>query len=243
MNAFAHLEALVVLGLSAIVFIFSFVVTAPYGRHFRPGWGPSLPARVAWMLMESPSLVCFAIAWWLNGARFELSVAVLAALWIAHYGQRTLIYPVLMREGGRRKPLATVAMAIAFNVPNGLANGIALVPRAVSVQFAIGVALFIAGFLGNLHSDAVTRALRPRGQGGYAIPQRGLHRLVAAPNYFAEMVEWSGFALAAGTWPALAFAVFTFANLAPRARAHLRWYRETFPEYPRERRALIPWVY
>jgi hypothetical protein len=32
----------------------------------------------------------------------------------------------------------------------------------------------------------------------------------------------------------------TSANLVPRAIAHHRWYRETFPEYPPERKAVLP---
>jgi hypothetical protein len=230
----------VILGLSVIVFISSFIITAPYGRHFTTTWGPSLSARAAWALMESPSFFLFAWAWLTNPSRFEPTVVVLACLWLLHYGQRTFAYPLLMREGGRRMPWATILMAIAFNVPNGLSNGAALAPRALDARFVIGAALFLLGFVGNLHSDAVTRALRKPGETGYAIPRRGLHRLVAAPNYLSEIVEWSGFALAASTLPALAFAVFTFANLAPRARAHLKWYREKFPDYPPERRALFP---
>jgi 3-oxo-5-alpha-steroid 4-dehydrogenase 1 len=236
-------EPWVILALSGVVFISSFAVTAPYGRHFNTSWGPSLSARAAWAIMESPSFILFGWASWTNPSHLDPTVLALAGLWLLHYGQRTFVYPALMREGGRRMPLATVLMAIAFNVPNGLANGFALVPRAVDWQLVAGAALFLAGFLGNVHSDAVTRSLRKPGESGYSVPNAGLHRLVAAPNYLCEIVEWSGFALAAGTWPALAFAVFTFANLAPRARAHLKWYREKFPDYPRGRRALIPGVF
>jgi len=32
------------------------------------------------------------------------------------------------------------------------------------------------------------------------------------------------------------------ANLVPRAFATHRWYRDKFPDYPRHRRALIPFV-
>ena len=31
-------------------------IPAPYGRHGRPGWGPSLPQRSAWFWMELPAL-------------------------------------------------------------------------------------------------------------------------------------------------------------------------------------------
>lgn len=60
----------------------------------------------------------------------------------------------------------------------------------------------------------------------------------------AEMVEWGGWALAA--WPSLpaaAFAAFTFFNLAPRGWRHHLWYKQRFPRYPRERRAVIPFLW
>ena len=42
--------------------------------------------------------------------------------------------------------------------------------------------------------------------------------------------------------PALAFAMWTAANLIPRALWRHRWYREKFPDYPPSRRAVIPGV-
>ena len=40
----------------------------------------------------------------------------------------------------------------------------------------------------------------------------------------------------------LAFAVYTAANLAPRAFSHHSWYKERFADYPPTRKALIPFV-
>ena len=51
-----------------------------------------------------------------------------------------------------------------------------------------------------------------------------------------------GFALAAWTFPGLVFAFFTFANLFPRALDHHKWYRGKFDDYPKSRRAIVPFV-
>ncbi|MCK4479252.1 MAG: hypothetical protein KAV01_01885 [Candidatus Lokiarchaeota archaeon] len=39
------------------------------------------------------------------------------------------------------------------------------------------------------------------------------------------------------------FAVWTFANLAPRARSNHLWYIKTFPDYPSNLKALIPFIF
>ena len=102
---------------------------------------------------------------------------------------------------------------------------------------------FLMGLLLNVHSDHLLRRLRGPGESGYRVPFGGGFAYVSAPNYLGEIIEWVGFALAAGTLAAWAFALFTFANLAPRALANHRWYRERFAEYPPERRALIPFLW
>ncbi len=54
----------------------------------------------------------------------------------------------------------------------------------------------------------------------YKIPRGGMFEYVSAANYFGECLEWSGFALASWSLPALAFGWFTWANIGPRAYHH-----------------------
>jgi hypothetical protein len=42
----------------------------------------------------------------------------------------------------------------------------------------------------------------------------GLFNYVSGANFLAESIEWTGFAICAWTLPALAFSVFTWANIA-----------------------------
>src|SRR5206468_7644761 len=105
-----------------------------------------------------------------------------------------------------------------------------------SAPFVAGVAIFVAGFTINQHSDHVLRTLRAPGERGYKIPVGGLYRFVSAPNYLGELLEWCGWALAAWSPAGVAFVVWTAANLVPRAWANHKWYRETFADYPPSRR-------
>jgi 3-oxo-5-alpha-steroid 4-dehydrogenase 1 len=224
------------------------LVSAPYGRHARRGWGPVVSARLGWFLMELPSPVIFG-ALVLAGPR-DAATWVLFALWEVHYLHRALVWPLRLRGQRRPMPVLVMVMAITFNAFNAGLNGAWLgglgpgYPAAWlhDPRFLAGVALFVAGYAVNQHSDRILLGLRPPGATGYTVPRGGLFRWVSCPNYLGELMEWSGFALAAWSPPALAFALWTAANLVPRALSHHRWYRQTFPDYPPERRALLPGV-
>ena len=59
---------------------------------------------------------------------------------------------------------------------------------------------------------------------------------------FGEILQWFGFALASWSLAGLAFALYTAANLVPRALASHAWYRQQFQEYPESRKAVIPFL-
>ena len=230
---------------AAAVFPALLVMPAPYGRYRRPGFGPALPARLAWLLMELPAVVVPVMAFLAAGGGERGWVPwLLLGLWELHYVQRTFVFPLLMRGRGATKPVLTAGLAVVFNVANGVANGASLAWRdgTLTPLNLVGVALFLAGLALNLHADHVLRHLRRPGEDGYRIPRGGAFRWVSAANYFGELVEWTGFALAAMTPAAWAFAAFSAANLVPRALSHHRWYRATFPDYPANRRAVLPFL-
>jgi len=110
------------------------------------------------------------------------------------------------------------------------------------LRFIIGVLLFFGGLAINIHSDYILRNLRKPGESGYKIPKGGLFSYVSGANFFGEIVEWIGFALATGTLAAWAFALFTASNIGPRAWHHHQWYIEKFKDYPKNRKAIIPFL-
>lgn len=242
-QSFAHVAPWVVLITAAFVFPILFFIPAPYGRHFRSGWGPALGAKTGWVLMEWPSVFLFALVWVANPLFGTPMVTALGIVWLVHYVQRTFIFSLLIRGAQRQQSVLTVGMAVVFNFLNATGNAAALTDRPIDAPFVAGVAVFAFGFVLNLHSDHVLRSLRKPGETGYKIPYGGGYRLVSAPNYLGEILEWVGFAIAAQTLAGWAFAAFTFANLAPRALSNHRWYREKFPDYPGNRRALIPFIW
>lgn len=237
--------------LSLVSFALLFFISAPYGRHLRPGWGPTVNTTVLWVIMEAPSPISFAAVYFMSGNAFETVPLILFGMFMLHYVYRSFIYPFRRRGGHKQEPLITGALAFCFNAANGSTNAFAiteLAPHLLSTawlgdpRFIVGVILFFGGYAINQHSDAILRNLRKPGERGYKIPHGGFFRWLSSPNYFGEIVEWTGFACAAWTVPAWVFAWFTATNLVPRAFSNHRWYHEHFHDYPKNRRVIIPFV-
>jgi protein-S-isoprenylcysteine O-methyltransferase Ste14 len=228
--------------------VLAFVV-APYGRHARAGWGPTLPNRMAWVLMEAPAPLGF-LAWYLAGQHATAPVPlILLALWQLHYVHRTFVFPFRLRTEGKRMPVVVVAAGFVFNLLNAWINAtwVSTVGEYGSEGWAdprllAGAGVLLTGFTINVWADDRLLALRAGGATGYHLPRGGLFELVSCPNYLGELTVWLGWAIATGSPPGLAFLAYTTANLVPRALQHHAWYRRTFTDYPPGRRAIVPFV-
>ena len=237
--------------LAIVVFIAMFFFNAPYGRHIHSRWGATVPNRLGWLLMESPAALLFAAYFVLGRPTRGLPEIAFLVMWEAHYLHRAFVYPFQISDGRKRFPLAIVGMALIFNAGNAYLNGYYIFHLSggypegwlVTARFLLGLGLFAGGYALNRWSDRKLSLLRAPGEMGYKIPQGGFFKWISCPNYLGEIIEWSGWALATWSLAGLSFAVWTFANLAPRARAHHAWYRANFPEYPSERKALIPGIW
>ncbi len=236
--------------LSAIVFLVLLFVRAPYGRHNRAGWGPQMPSRLGWMVMEGVSAALMAVFFLASDRRLGTAAKIFFFLWEVHYVHRAFIYPFRRRDEGRTMPVLIVAFGVLFNVGNCYLNGRYLFAFGPSYdagwltdpRFLAGILIFALGFGINRHSDRILSHLRRPGETGYKIPRGGLFEWVSCPNYLGEILEWSGWALATWSLPGLSFAIWTAANLVPRALAHHRWYREKFSDYPPKRKAVVPFL-
>jgi len=236
------------------IFLFPLIirVVVPYGRHANAKWGAMIDNHIGWIIMELPSLLALSGFFLFGSGDRPLVTWIFFGIWVFHYINRTLIFPFRLRTRGKKMPLAIVFMSIGFNLMNGFINGYYLGTLATEAQYPIsylldirfigGIVIWFAGVFINWQSDDILIHLRKPGETGYIIPRKGLFRFVSCPNHFGEIVEWSGFALMTWCSPALAFAVWTLVNLMPRALHHHRWYVQNLPDYPPERKALIPFI-
>jgi 3-oxo-5-alpha-steroid 4-dehydrogenase 1 len=248
MNILYKYSIILIFGFAAIVFNLLFFISAPYGKFSRKGWGPSIKSKWAWMIMEFLSPFLMTLFFFTTDIK-TLPEIIFLILWLTHYIQRTFIYP--FSQSGREKPypLIVVSMAIIFNGLNGFANGFGIfclysydTSWLFSWQFITGILIFLTGFILNKTADRRLRSLRKNNPGEYVIPRGWLFNYISSPHYFGEIIEWSGWAIMTWSLPGLAFSVFTFANLFPRAVASHKWYKSHFQDYPPERKAIIPFI-
>jgi hypothetical protein len=154
------LPLIIVFVLCPVVLLSLLRFTAPYGRHFVSGWGPSLSNRPAWILMEIPAVVVIAALVLTQPGSLTPGVLVPLALWEFHYLYRTVIFPALMRPSQRTFPVLLVGFAVIFNVLNGYNNAQALNEIAVlntgliSIHFIAGSLIFMTGFFTSVRSSS-----------------------------------------------------------------------------------------
>jgi len=225
-------------------------IPAPYGMHNRKGWGPSLPNRLGWILMEFPALAVF-IIFYFSGPQLPSGITWLFfMIWLAHYSNRTFIYPLRTKTKKKQMPVVIVLFALFFNLVNGFLNGYFFgnVRPAYELswlydpRFIAGIIIFITGMIINIKSDDILMSLRKNNSNGYSLPYGGIFRYISCPNFLGEIIEWFGFAIMSWSLAALAFALWTVFNLVPRAIDHHNFYKNTFKDYPAERKAVIPFI-
>lgn len=249
-----HLFLWVMAIVAVVVFLSLYFVDAGYGKFYRPSWGPSLDNHLGWFLMEVPVFAVMLLLWWFSERRADTVRLVFLLFFEIHYFHRSFIFPRQLR-GHSRMPWSIVAMGALFNTLNAIMQGGWIFyfspadryPASwlTSLPFLAGTALFFAGMYVNIQSDGIIRNLRQPGDTAHYLPQGGMFRYVTSANYFGEWMEWTGFAILTWSWAGAVFALWTFANLCPRAARIYNLYCQEFPEQmaSQKLKRFIPFIY
>lgn len=238
------------IAIAAVIFVTLLFVTAPYGRHTKSTWGPLINNKVGWFFMEFFLLVVL-FYFILTGENGQSIVnMIIIGIISLHYLNRSIIFPLRIKTKGKKMPVSIMVMGLVFNLSNGFLFGYYLgnfkvytLDWLTSPQFIIGSIIFIVGAVINKYADTLLINLRNPNESGYKIPQGWLFKYISCPNLFGEVIEWMGFAILTWSLPGLAFFVWTFANLVPRAISHHKWYLNHFDNYPKKRKAIFPYLW
>lgn len=117
----------------------------------------------------------------------------------------------------------------------------------IEIQHIIGTVIFLLGFVVQHWSLCLLACLRKnRGtnmQEKYLMPEGGLFEVVSCPHMLAEVLLYAGLLLVLGPssdW--LWVTLWVLSNQIQVAVMNHKWYQETFKDYPKHRRAIIPFV-
>lgn len=229
-------------------------ITPGYGITYDKKWGPAINNRLGWIIMEAPVFFAMLAIWLTSPRRGEPAIIVVTLLFLIHYFQRSFIFPFMLK-GKSKMPLCIILSGVIFNLINAYMIGgwlFYIAPESsypvswlYSPLFILGAIIFFAGMAININSDSIIRHLRKPGDTRHYIPRGGMFRYVTSANYLGELTEWTGYAILSWSPGAAVFVLWTFANLAPRARAtHRRYLSEFGDEYAAlQRKYIIPFIY
>lgn len=120
---------------------------------------------------------------------------------------------------------------------------------ALKWNHLIGSALFVYAFFEQFRSHSILANLRKHGNKvtdvKHKIPFGGLFELVSCPNYFAEILIYISLSIICG-FENYAFnwvTIWVTSNQLYSALMGHRWYQEHFPNYPKNRKAFIPYLF
>jgi len=255
-------DSLLIAGFVYVVLIFvgSLFGTAAYGGRFGGGKrnkGIKLHAKTGWIIMELPGILVFPIVFFMGSNADQTVPLFFLAIWMVHYTNRALITPMLMRVQPGTSSSFALNVVIAGWITlflHGYFNAayISEIGTQYTIdwfsdpRFQIGLAIYLCGFTLNIHSDYILRNLRSRNpspdEPRYKIPYGGGFKFVTCPQYLGEILSFTGFAIMTWNLGAVFVLLMTIGNLVPRAIYTHRWFHKNFENYPKERKAVIPFI-
>jgi 3-oxo-5-alpha-steroid 4-dehydrogenase 1 len=240
-------------GFAAFTIIGSLFVPGAYGRFASNKMGVNLNPKLGWWLMEIPATVSF-FWFYLQGPRAAEAVPLfLALVWTIHYGNRGWFFPLSIRVvPGKKASFSITVMALGMFVTalHGYLNATWFTSLGAHLtnawfsdpRFLLGLAVYAIGYGTILRSEYIVRHLRDTPGTDYRIPYGGAYRWVSSPQYLGELTAWAGFSIMTWGLPGVMIFLISAGNLVPRAFQTHKWYREKFPDYPAERKVIIPYV-
>ncbi|VEU23499.1 DEKNAAC104624 [Brettanomyces naardenensis] len=104
--------------------------------------------------------------------------------------------------------------------------------------------LWLVFELSNLYCHWQLRQLRSDGSRKHRIPHGFFFDLVSFPNYFFESLGWLVFAVLVNNWSAYLFFIIGTGTMMSWAGQKHKKYREEFgDQYPKNRKAMIPYIF
>ncbi|KAI3443758.1 hypothetical protein Pfo_000423 [Paulownia fortunei] len=113
---------------------------------------------------------------------------------------------------------------------------------AIDLKY-VGISMFLLGIGGNFYHHYLLSKLRTKGEKQYKIPQGGFFSLLICPHYLFEILGFFGISCISQTLYVFSFTMGTTFYLMGRSYATRKWYESKFEDFPKDVKALIPYIF
>ncbi|KAI8140687.1 3-oxo-5-alpha-steroid 4-dehydrogenase-domain-containing protein [Fennellomyces sp. T-0311] len=221
--------------------------------------GPQIGWRTVFLIEYGGPLVIHPIFYYLSktfyGAAFEhspMQTAVyymcmahflkreLETLFVHRFSHGTMPFRNVFKNSGHYWLLSGVNLAYWVYGP-WYAAGKASSARS-DVWLYGSLAVWAWAELSNLATHITLRNLRPAGTRRRAIPFGYGFDLVSCPNYFFETIGWTVVCFLSTSWSAWLFNIVATGQMYVWAVGKHKKYKKEFKDYPRNRKAMFPFI-
>lgn len=161
---------------------------------------------------------------------------------VIHFSKRVLESLFLHKYSGPVGTFTTILIACFYSLAAYIIGWLNRSPiPEMDIWFATGILLFFLGIGGNFYHHKLLADLRKKSL-DYFIPKGGLFKYVVCPHYLFEIITWTGIFLLSRHLGALLVLIFIVAYLTARSLRTLKWYHEKFKKFPKDRKAILPFI-
>ncbi|KAB2627251.1 very-long-chain enoyl-CoA reductase-like [Pyrus ussuriensis x Pyrus communis] len=257
---FPQLSSLFVTSMSVI----SFTILAVYGflelrekhLHYSKFWNSGsktfavkeikLSSRTGMLIAYTPAFLA-AVASFVIYPQEDIRMLLLSSALTIHFLKRILEVLFVHKYSGGMILDSAVIISLSYGVctasvtyAQSLTKG--LPEPSIDLKY-LGCLLFILGISGNFyHHCLLSRMRRLKGDKEYKIPKGGLFGIIICPHYLFEIIGFVGVALISQTLYGFSFTIGSALYLIARSYMTRRWYVSKFEDFPKNVKALIPYV-
>lgn len=225
--------------------------------------GPQIGWSTVFLCEYAGPLICYLITYLRpslvygkagSNAPIAPVVHIAAICWSIHYAKRLLETLFVHRFSHSTMPIFNLFKNCGYYWGFALFVGYYVnhpqytAPFFGNIQVYGALFVWILSELGNLSIHLALRDLRPPGTKDRKIPYPTanpftfLFRFVSCPNYSYEVYAWAAFTVMTQCLPAGMFTAAGFFQMALWALGKHRNYKKDFPNYPKGRKAIIPFI-
>ncbi len=166
-----------------------------------------------------------------------------------HFAKRCLEVLFLHRYSGKISILTTALITWAYSsISYSIHESVdrftkpEMVESNTDLTLYIGFLFFILGQSSNLYHHILLSKLRSGDTKEYKIPEGGLFSLVNCPHYLSEIIAWIGIAIMSKYLIVYGLVFIMSSYLFARSINTSRWYQEKIPNFPTNRKSILPFL-